>query len=382
MLTPTERFITQMKLRELRTQRDQLRTTYDTLSRHAEEAASDADRVRLLYAQLHTLSLAQQPLHPTVANLEPILRDSARDRTAPEVMEFWQRRLQQELKQGRLRSDMVYVFGTLLNDWATAPPTPPPGDQQSGTLRADLLTQITQTPESHVVTDLLDSSFTAAGMTQANMARHLYNEDNVSLRACVEPYEIRPLLQYLAQDHHRSAALRQDARRFLENNVLLKELADALTMLVSNLDSWDWPTAGIAAHAQWSHTKWRLYVEDDLPTACLLEVIGARWQTAFQWVFHDVTTNRLNRLNDLVALTLVEDFIRRGGDISVGQQHGLSTYWRWVLYLYGPHILEAFGSFRFLLTELVPVHLILQRLGVGSDDDIVADREGNMEIPF
>ncbi len=309
MLTPTERFITRMKLRELRTQRDQLRVTYDTLSQQAEAAASDAERVRLLYAHLHTLTLAQQPLHPTVANLEPLLRDNAPDCTVSEVMDFWQRRLQQELEQGRLRSDIVYVFGTLLNDWATAPPAPPPGDQQSGTLRADLLTRITQTPESHTVTELLDSSFTAAGITQANMARHLYSEDNVSLRAGVEPHEIRPLLQYLVQDRHRSAALRHDARRFLENNVLLKELTDALTMLVSSLDNWDWPTAGITAHAQWSHTRWRLFVDNDLPTACLLEVIGSRWQMTFQEVLRDVTTNP-NRLNRLLALNAPEAIIQ------------------------------------------------------------------------
>jgi hypothetical protein len=62
-----------------------------------------------------------------------------------------------------------------------------------------------------------------------------------------------------------------------------------------------------------------------------------------------------------VMKTLVDDFIQRGSDISAGKQQGLSAYWRWVLYTYGPQILERFGTFRFLLTELVPLQLISQQ---------------------
>jgi hypothetical protein len=37
-----------------------------------------------------------------------------------------------------------------------------------------------------------------------------------------------------------------------------------------------------------------------------------------------------------VMETLVEDFIERGSEISIGQQESLSAYWRWIVYLYGP----------------------------------------------
>src|SRR5262249_52558796 len=62
-----------------------------------------------------------------------------------------------------------------------------------------------------------------------------------------------------------------------------------------------------------------------------------------------------------VMETLVNDFISRGSQLSGGEQQGLSPYWRWVLYTYGPQILERLGTFRFLFTELVPVQLITQR---------------------
>jgi hypothetical protein len=59
-----------------------------------------------------------------------------------------------------------------------------------------------------------------------------------------------------------------------------------------------------------------------------------------------------------VMKTLTDDFIQRGQTISAGKQKGLSSYWRWILYTYGPQILQKFGTFRFLIPELVPMQLI------------------------
>ncbi|MEO1617407.1 MAG: reverse transcriptase domain-containing protein [Planctomycetota bacterium] len=64
--------------------------------------------------------------------------------------------------------------------------------------------------------------------------------------------------------------------------------------------------------------------------------------------------------------TFVEDFIRRGKSISGGKQNELSSYWRWVLSIFGPEILDQLGTFEFLLTDLVPLHLIHDNL-LGSD---------------
>lgn len=58
---------------------------------------------------------------------------------------------------------------------------------------------------------------------------------------------------------------------------------------------------------------------------------------------------------------LITDFMHRGSEMPNRQQTGLSPYWRWVLCLYGPQILESLGTFRFLLTELVPLQLLVQQ---------------------
>ena len=54
-------------------------------------------------------------------------------------------------------------------------------------------------------------------------------------------------------------------------------------------------------------------------------------------------------------------------------QHDLGAYWRWILYTYGPQIVDRFGSFRFLITELVPLQLILQGRVLGDGDSLGAE---------
>jgi hypothetical protein len=85
--------------------------------------------------------------------------------------------------------------------------------------------------------------------------------------------------------------------------------------------------------------------------------------------------------------TLVNDFIARGKEISSGQQQGLDPYWRWILCTYGPEILQRFGSFRFLITELVPLQLIGQQLVQDSSlaDSAPAESESSAsgeDFPF
>jgi hypothetical protein len=87
-----------------------------------------------------------------------------------------------------------------------------------------------------------------------------------------------------------------------------------------------------------------------------------------------------------VMETHVEDFVKRGGEISAQKIQKISNYWHWILYTYGPQILDKFGTFRFLITELVPVQLILQRrMGVTSAIDnntSGTDFANTGEIPF
>lgn len=72
--------------------------------------------------------------------------------------------------------------------------------------------------------------------------------------------------------------------------------------------------------------------------------------------------NPQNPQSTAIMEGLMNDFIARGGEVTGKEQKGLSTYWRWLLYTYGHQLLDSFGTFRFLLTELVPLQVIFKSL--------------------
>jgi hypothetical protein len=84
---------------------------------------------------------------------------------------------------------------------------------------------------------------------------------------------------------------------------------------------------------------------------------------------------------------LVSDFISRGSEVSGRTQGGLTPYWRWIVYTYGPALLEALGTFRFLMTELVPLQLILEnrrsaRWEVEAEPESKSPQDSGDAIPF
>jgi hypothetical protein len=106
-------------------------------------------------------------------------------------------------------------------------------------------------------------------------------------------------------------------------------------------------------------------VDEDLPDDEEIDVALAQAWARFYSASVDVTTP--SGPPELAAMErLVKDFIERGSEVSGRGQASLSPYWRWVVYTYGPSLLEALGTFRFLLTELVPLQLILENRGLAA----------------
>ena len=180
-MTTSEQFITQMKLRELRKQRDQFRAAYAALSEKVAQADNDAQRVVLLYKGLQAVKFADQPLHPEVANLEPLLHTIEQGRPSAEAIAFWRAELEQELTRGRLRSEIVYVFGALLEEWAIQNAETPPTHPKPGAIRAELLESICRVPETTLPDTLLPtifSSFVGVSREQVATYWHELSETN------------------------------------------------------------------------------------------------------------------------------------------------------------------------------------------------------------
>jgi hypothetical protein len=303
MSSSTTQFITGMKLRELHRQRDRLRETYQRLGAEVAQARDTGLRLRALSEGLRGLKFAGQPLHPEVVNLETLLFEAEAGTLSPDVAALWLRRLEDELSAGRLRSEFVYLFGALLEEWGREPSAAPQLLEEGRQAHNRLLAAALTPPESTHHADLLGTLFDAIGPPLADLGERLRKTARDTLRTPVHESALSDVLPQIADNIYQPPRLRREARRFAANELLRKELADALTIVVAELDAWDWPADGFAARALWTRNKWRLYLDEDLPTACLLEVLGRRWLDVLSIVLfpHNVTERRA-RLQKLLQL--------------------------------------------------------------------------------
>lgn len=285
MITTTEQFITRMKLHESHKQRERLQAAYSDLLQQADSAPDDAERLRLLYDGLRELKFADRPLHPEVDNLDIVLHENA----APEMLAYWLAELERHLQSGQQRAEFVYMLGALLEEWSQEGSMTSDADPEREQLLRDLVLQLKNPmpPTDHeaflrpLITSLLDDDHASdAAELRRNMDTH-YLGNNI--------------LGEIRDNHHRPAHLRQQAEYFLNAPLLLNEFSDALTIMLNHLDTWAWPNAGVRAYMLRTGGKARLFLDEDLPTAALLEVLGNRWCMAYWYLIFDDAAHGLTR---------------------------------------------------------------------------------------
>lgn len=301
----TTQFITQMKLRELRRQRAKLREAYESLSEAVAGARKPSDRLHKLYEGLRGMTFAGQPLHPDVVNLEILLHEAESGAASPDVLSLWLGRMESELAAGRTRSEFVYLFGALLEEWARGEAVDESLGEEANAARDRLLGKAQAPLEPNRHHEVLDPLFNGLGVGLVELANRVREAVPKGLEMPVSGGELHGVLERLAGDIYRPASLRREARRFATNDELRKELSDALTILIADLSLWDWPEEGVSTRALWTRNKWRLYPEEDLPIACLLEILGMRWIGIFERIFGDrelAIMTRQSRLQKLIEL--------------------------------------------------------------------------------
>src|SRR5262249_4560313 len=243
-------------------------------------------------------------------NLEPLLGENAIGRASAETITFWRTRLERELEQGRLRAEIVFLFGALLEEWAGQSGREAWSSPEQRAARAELLLGASRASPAPTAGALLTDLFAAAELDTEETQKHMRATVDEDAYSRVLADELEPLLEQISRDSYRSPATRSQALRFLHNDLLQRELADALTILLDNLRDWSWPAKGVSVQALLSHTKWRLFLDEELQPACLLALLGGRWQGVFLRVLGEQHGNRLRRLQRLLELGAPEVIIQ------------------------------------------------------------------------
>ncbi|GCE28983.1 hypothetical protein KDA_44670 [Dictyobacter alpinus] len=296
MITENEYLIAQMKLNELRRQRPRLARAYSELEQELKQTPETLQQLRLLFTKLQKITMAGIALHPDVANLEPLLNGL---QLSEETITFWRSRLAKELPQGRLRSDLIYIFGALLEEWVHEKTQRTKPDLAETEISTRLLDAACQPTESSPDLAFLDELFAERALKGKDIATRFQVSAKTVLRARITTNELNEVLTHLSVSPFRSATIHRQAKHFLQDSVMCKEMADAFSIQLTHLDEWNWPDAGVKLFPLWTMSKWRLFISYDLFTMCFLEILGTRLQDTFQ-AFQSV--ERAQRDEYLLAL--------------------------------------------------------------------------------
>ncbi len=266
----TEHFITQMKLHELRRQRDRLRHAYTELQQQIAGAPDSAARLQYLYESLLELKFADQPLHPQVANLDVLLKELEMGHADPLSVAYWLGSLERQLAIGHQRAEFAYLFGVLLEEWTQATDTSNKG-MEHVRIRREEVARLRDPVPPMPYADFLEPLV-------AEIAKNIeFKPDYDPLRRAMDAHYLSRLLGEIRNDRFRPAPIRRQAERFMNDPQILNEFSDALTIMIDNLDDWTWSEVGVPVYVQRVGDRWRLFLDEDLPTAVLLQALGERW---------------------------------------------------------------------------------------------------------
>src|SRR4051794_29835479 len=208
MSTPTIQFITQVKLAELRRQRSLLVEEYDRLA-GAAAAGTPVEGLRALFEGLSAVQVVGKRLHPDLENLDLLLSDAA---PSPEIVAFWRGRLERELAAGRLRADIVYLFGALLGEWGEDDASKEAFLEERRQAHADLLRHVLTPGDGSRAVALLREILAGLGDRPRDAAGRIAAEVE---KAIQRGHNAASGLENIAKSIYQSPAVRQEARRFL-----------------------------------------------------------------------------------------------------------------------------------------------------------------------
>jgi hypothetical protein len=305
MRTTTDHFVTQMKLAELKRQREKLRRDYHEVAQAASGQLSNAHRLERLCQGLQTIRFAGTSLHQDLEQLDVLLAAVQAGGVGGAVDQLWLETFQRALAAGQLRAEIVYAFGALLEEWAReGGASDDTARERSHAQRERLIAQLLVQPKETPHASLFDEVFQALNDDLERVAPKLkqgFAETKSAYRSVVNT------LAYLQRDIYQSARLRDEAKLY-ETGDASRDFVDAIRLMMAEANSWDWPVEHVEVEAVWTRNKWRLYPRVDLPTACLLGEIADDWTAAFDRCFGESAqvANRRNRLKKLRELNAPE----------------------------------------------------------------------------
>ncbi len=299
MAISTIQFITKTRLAELSRQRESLLTQYDAAE--ASGRGEDLQSLANLYEGLKKVRITEFPLHRDLPNLRALFQGDA----APQsVLDFWRDKLLVEIQRGRLRANVVFLFGACLSEWDES-------DVQGATRTSER-----QAARTRILADLVDSAAPPAlellGTALSGFANHHDKMQSILSERLAKSLDLKlggfDGLNGISANAHYPKDVRLEAKRFAENDALARQLSNAIQVATRDPRQWSWPEQGVRPRLLWTRNRWRLY-----PTISLVELLCVNhsaefWSSAIDEGYTNSANvlSRRSRLQKLIDLNAPE----------------------------------------------------------------------------
>ena len=335
ILSQTLQSITNTKISELRQQRETFATLKSKLLASVNNVAEPEAHVRLLLTEIAGCTpengkklenFEDSDLYGNIGNLSlknirRFLDQSHYDASVPDsLLKEWEQELRLLLDQRTHKLDYADLYARLLTEWLadnSAAVTPPPeamgsekgesSEEPFELVAQTKLQQLREMFESYVFTPLetdtvaivahLDNLFQDEDAAKAlKTLRREVGDIGASLTATTSPFNdhvltwcIRGLLKNDLLTEHKKTLLEE----FLQNKIVLTEIADVLNMRFAGLDGWSWGEEAISVEPRKQlNGKYRVMMDEDILQAIFLHYIGLTWSVRMKGALRRIVQNK------------------------------------------------------------------------------------------
>ena len=290
MAISTVQFISKTKLGEISRQRGVLKSKYQSILDEADNLVG-LGRLNCLDQGLRGVSLgnSRPPIHRGLPNLQALLHGAA---PSDAVVQLWCDRLTTEIRRGMLRADNVYLFGALLGEWDERDEAHDAWLAERHSAYEAAMNRMITAPSESPPLRILRETLSSLETQHVNVQRKINEQLQLSQEGKVSSYNgFGPV----AENPYQPAELRAEAKRFLSDDVLMKQFSDAISVAARDPTSFSWGDSGVDTRAVWTRNKWRLYPEFSLIEVALLIAHSSFWSGAVEQRYTDLA-ERMNRI--------------------------------------------------------------------------------------
>ena len=269
--------ITQIKLAELKRQREILSKHYQSLETETQQQPDKLSKLRVLYEGLKELTFANKALHPNLPSMETFFDEVEWGTASDELLKSWMQRLETERRQGKRCTDFAYLFSELVQEWVANPSLPrKPKDEL-----LEIYIKNIQSTSPPIDWDALEPIFEQESEKAKIRQEHIEHFLNKVDKQTISDDELRFAISELAQSHEQDEDLRKQLSTLLHEKMLRNELLGALNITNQNRATWSWSRAS-KVEMRFISEKWRPFFDTALFDQVFLQVIGYRWLRFFE----------------------------------------------------------------------------------------------------